>query len=52
MENSENIKIKNELLKEILKELERDEKERCSFPHWQNWGNWGNWGNVNNWRNW
>lgn len=52
MENPENIIIKNEVLKEILEEIKRDEKERCSFPHWKNWDNWGNWTNSNNWRNW
>ena len=45
--------IKNPVLEDILKELERTEKDRVAFPYWGNWGNWLNyWGNWRNWGNW
>lgn len=42
----------NPVLQEIIDELEIEENDRCSYPHWNNWGNWLNWNNWNNWNNW
>ncbi len=42
---------KNPVLKEILVELEQEEKDRVSFPYWGNWINWRNWVNWGNWWN-
>jgi hypothetical protein len=45
-------KVKNPVLEDILKELEKEKKDRVAFPYWGNWVNWGNWGNWGNWANW
>jgi hypothetical protein len=45
-------KVRNAVLRELIIEIEREKKKRCSFPHWGNWGNWGNWMNWNDWGNW
>jgi hypothetical protein len=52
-ENPPHGRIKNPILEDILKEIEKEKKDRVAFPYWGNWANWLNWGNWGNfWRNW
>jgi hypothetical protein len=54
---SQDEKVKNQVLHELLEEIRQEENRRVAFPFWGNWGNWGrrrwrNWTNWSNWLNW
>jgi hypothetical protein len=50
--NSQDAKVKNKVLRELLEEIRQENKRRVAFPYWGNWGNWRNWRNWHNWLNW
>jgi hypothetical protein len=50
--NKDDSAVRHPIIREILAELEKEENDRCSYPHWGNWNNWINWGNWANWNNW
>lgn len=50
MNKPKEIKVKNSILREIIKEIQKE--KRCTFPYWGNWNNWNNWNNWENWSNW
>jgi len=51
---SQDTKVKNKVLRELLEEIRQEKKRRVAFPFWGNWHNhhWRNWGNWQNWLNW
>jgi hypothetical protein len=51
-EISQDVKIKNKVLCELLEEIRQENARRVAFPYWGNWHNWGNWRNWRNWYNW
>ena len=49
---SQDAKVKNQVLRELLEEIRQEKKKRVAFPYWGNWTNWRNWNNWHNWQNW
>ena len=49
---SQDAKVKNKVLRELLEEIRQENQRRVAFPYWGNWWNWRNWRNWRNWYNW
>jgi hypothetical protein len=51
---SQDEKVKNKVLHELLEEIGQEKQRRVAFPFWGNWGNWGrrHWRDWHNWTNW
>jgi hypothetical protein len=49
---SQDAKVKNMVLRELLEEISQEKKKRVAFPFWGNWHNWGGWRDWHNWHNW
>ncbi len=51
---SQDTKVKNKVLCELLEEIRQEKKRRVAFPFWGNWGNWArrHWHDWQNWQNW